>query len=75
MPKQRQLWSTGDVCREYDITRAGLAHWRRHRYFPKAQETAAGPIWEAAAIRRWEKRYRGGRRRGPVPNAEHKDNR
>lgn len=59
MPK---LWTSGDICREYGISRGNFAYWRRQEGFPEPLTYArnTGGTWDQAAVKAWVQAFRGG---------------
>lgn len=51
-----ELWSSGDICRQYAISRNTLQKWRRAPGFPDPLlwDRNRGGVWAAAAVRSWK---------------------
>lgn len=59
IPRDRTLWSIGDIVRELEVSRETVRKWRRAsdretKPFPAPFATpASGPVWWARDVRRW----------------------
>jgi predicted DNA-binding transcriptional regulator AlpA len=56
------VWTSGDICRHYGISRSNFAYWRNSRDFPDPLTYAknTGGTWDAAEVRAWVQAFRRG---------------
>jgi hypothetical protein len=56
------VWTSGDICRTYKISRSNFAYWRRQDGFPEplTYSKNTGGTWDAAAVRAWVRAFRNG---------------
>lgn len=58
-----ETWTSGEICRRYNITRVGLQKWQQDPDFPRAQEPdrmvydyRVRQVWDAEQVRQWKLR-------------------
>jgi hypothetical protein len=56
------VWTSGDICKRYKITRSNFAYWRRQDSFPSPLTYAknTGGTWDADEVRAWVQAFRAG---------------
>jgi hypothetical protein len=56
------VWTSGDICAHYGISRSNFAYWRGRPDFPEPQTYAKnkGGTWDAAEVRAWVAAFRNG---------------
>lgn len=56
------LWTSGDICAHYKISRSNFRYWRNSRDFPAALTWSKnkGGVWDAAEVRAWVQAFRAG---------------
>jgi predicted DNA-binding transcriptional regulator AlpA len=56
------LWTSGDICARYKMSRSSLAYWRRQDGFPEPLSYArnTGGVWDADEVRAWVQAFRAG---------------
>lgn len=56
------VWTSGDICSEYGISRSNFAYWREQPDFPEPLTYAKnkGGTWDAALVRAWVRAFRAG---------------
>ena len=54
------VWTSGDICQHYGVSRAAFAKWRQQPDFPKPLTYArnTGGVWLRDEIRAWVTAYR-----------------
>jgi transposase-like protein len=56
------VWTSGDICKRYSITRSNFAYWRRQPDFPAplTYSKNQGGTWQADEVREWVAAFRSG---------------
>lgn len=54
------VWTSGNICSTYGISRSNFAYWRRQPDFPAPLTYAKnqGGTWDAALVRSWVTAFR-----------------
>lgn len=57
-----KLWTSGDICATYGVSRSNFAYWRRQADFPAPLTYAKnkGGTWDAAEVKAWVQAFRAG---------------
>lgn len=57
-----ELWTSGQICAHYKISRDNFAYWRRQPDFPAPLTYAknTGGTWDRAEVKAWVQAFRAG---------------
>lgn len=56
------VWTSGDICARYKISRSNFAYWRQQDGFPEPLTYAknTGGTWDADLVKAWVQAFRRG---------------